>query len=511
MNKSILMIAALVMASVACAAQKPNIVYILCDDLGYGDIQCLNPERGKIKTPNVDRLAKEGMIFTDAHTGSSVCTPTRYGIMTGRYSWRSRLQSGVLSGISDPLIAPDRLTVPGLLRQNGYATGMVGKWHLGMTLPLKKGKASGNKDALTPESNDVYDAAKKIEDSPITRGFDTYFGISASLDMHPFAFIENDHFTQQPTAIKKWVRSGPAAPDFEAVDVLPTFTKKAVEYIEQQSKLDKPFFLYLPLASPHTPIVPSKEWQGKSGLGDYGDFVMQTDWTLGEIMKATEKAGIAKNTLIIFTSDNGCSPAAGIDKLQEQGHFPNGDFRGHKADIWDGGHRVPFIARWPDVIKAGSTTKQITCLTDLMATCAEITGAKLPDNAGEDSFSFLPLLKGEEKPIRETVIHHSIGGLFALRSLEWKLEICAGSGGWSSPKDAEALKAGLPPIQLYNMISDYKETKNVVAENKAIVDSMTQQLETLVTNGRSTPGAKQTNDVPVNIRKEAKAAKKGKK
>ena len=498
------LLALIILASAVCAAQKPNIIYVLCDDLGYGDIQCLNPERGKIKTPNADRLAKEGMIFTDAHTGSSVCTPTRYGVMTGRYSWRSHLQSSVLSGISAPLIPPERLTVPGFLRQNGYATGMVGKWHLGMTLPLNK-KMAAKDNAV------AYDATKKIEDSPITRGFDTYFGISASLDMPPFAFIENNQFTQQPTVTKKWQRSGPAAPDFEAIDVLPTFTKKAVEFIEKQSKQAKPFFLYLALNSPHTPIVPSKEWQGKSGLGDYGDFVMQTDWALGEVMKAIEKAGIVKNTLVIFTSDNGCSPAAGIDKLQEQGHFPNGDFRGHKADIWDGGHRVPFIVRWPETVKAGSSTQHLTCLTDLMATCAEITGVTLPANVGEDSFSILPLLKGENKPVRESVIHHSISGLFALRNPEWKLELCAGSGGWSSPKDAEALKAGLPPIQLYNMISDYKETQNVEAINKPLVDAMSKQLETLVENGRSTPGAKQTNDVPVNIRKAPKAGKKGKK
>lgn len=509
--KSILMAATFALASVACAAQKPNIVYILCDDLGYGDIQCLNPERGKIKTPNVDHLAKEGMIFSDAHAGSSVCTPTRYGILTGRYSWRSSLQSSVLYGNSAPLIPAERLTVAGFLRQNGYATGMVGKWHLGMTLPLKYGKAPANKDALAAKRIEANDEKQKIEDSPVSRGFEYYFGISASLDMPPFAYIENDRFTQQPTVKKKWVRSGPAAPDFEAVDVLPTFTKKAVEYIEKYAKQDKPFFLYLALNSPHTPIVPAKEWQGKSGLGDYGDFVMQTDWTVGEVMRAIEKAGIAKNTLVIFTSDNGCSPAAGIGKLQGQGHFPNGDFRGHKADIWDGGHRVPFIVRWPEVVKADSTTQQITCLTDLMATCAEITGAKLPENAGEDSFSFLPLLKGEDKPIRDTLVHHSINGMFALRSKAWKLAFCYGSGGWSSPMDWEAMNAKLPPVQLYNMISDYRETKNVEAANRAIVEAMTKQLEALVANGRSTLGAKQTNDVPVTILKEAQAKKKKKK
>jgi len=468
------------LACVSSAAQKPNIVYILCDDLGYGDVQCLNPERGKIPTPNIDKLAKAGMTFTDTHGGSSVCSPTRYGILTGRYAWRSRLQHGVLDGYASPLIAADRLTVASLLKQQGYATACIGKWHLGFTVDGKSGKGSAATGSIT-------------QDGPLTRGFDHFYGFHHARTIE--ALFTDDTVKEQ----------------VEPIDMLPTLTRHAVRTLEEQAATKKPFFLYLALNSPHTPIVPAKEWKGKSGLGDYGDFVMQTDWSVGQVVDAVEKAGIAEKTLIVFTSDNGCSPAAGIDKLQKKGHFPSAQFRGHKADIWDGGHRIPFIVRWPGVIKPGSSCAQLTCLTDLLATCAEITGAKLPDNAGEDSFSILPLLKGEDKPIRETLIHHSINGLFAIRNREWKLEFCPGSGGWSSPKDAEALKAGLPPIQLYNMISDYKETQNVKADNKSLVTAMTQHLETIVSNGRSTPGAKQTNDVPVNIRKEVKAQKKGKK
>ncbi len=374
----------------AAEPAKPNIVYILCDDLGYGDVQCLNPERGKIATPQMDKLAAQGMTFTDAHTSSSVCSPTRYGVLTGRYNWRSRLQKGVLHGFDEPLIAPNRLTVAGLLKQHGYTTACIGKWHLGLGIP--KGEPS-----------------PKIPAGPISCGFDSFFGIAASLDMPPFAFIENDHFTEPLTTTKKIQRSGPAAESFEAVDVLPTLTQKAVEFVTQKAKTDQPFFLYLPLNSPHTPIVPSKEWQGKSGLGNYGDFVMQTDWAVGQILAAIDQAGVGNNTLVIMTSDNGCSPAARIPDLQAKGHFPNGDFRGMKADIFDGGHRVPFLVRWPEQVKPGSRSAQTICLTDFMATCADILGTKLPDTTGVDSVSILSALRGTDKaPLRESVVHHSI-------------------------------------------------------------------------------------------------------
>ena len=304
---------------------KPNIAYILCDDLGYGDVHCLGGDRSKIATPNIDRLAAAGMTFTEAHASSAVCTPSRYGILTGRYNWRTHLQSGVLEGFSSPLIDAGRLTVQTLLKQHGYATACIGKWHLGMGISEKH-------------------LDSPIRDGPTTRGFDYYFGISASLDMPPFAFIENARFTESPTTQKKWIRKGAAAPGFEAVDVLPTLTQKAIEYIGKQAKTGKPFFLYLPLNSPHTPIVPTKAWQGKSRLGAYGDFVMETDWAVGEVLATLEKSEVAGNTLVIFTSDNGCSPAAGIPHLEKQGHYPSEHRRGYKADIWDGGHRIPFIA-----------------------------------------------------------------------------------------------------------------------------------------------------------------------
>jgi arylsulfatase A len=490
LSSALVLVALTIVPTCAAAADKPNIVYVLCDDLGYGDVQCLNPTRGKIATPNIDRLAAEGMIFTDAHTGSSVCTPTRYGILTGRYAWRTKLQSGVLGGESPPLIANERATVASLLKQHGYATACIGKWHVGLGF--------GEKMFEQP-----------LTDGPTHHGFDSYYGISASLDMPPFVYLENDRFTEIPTTTKQWIRKGPAAASFEAVDVLPTLTRKAVEYIETQAAARRPFFLYLPLASPHTPIVPTKEWQGKSGLGDYGDFVMQTDWSLGEVVKALERSGVRNDTLVVFTSDNGCSPAAGIGKLEEAGHYPNGDLRGTKADIWDGGHRVPFIVSWPARVKSGSRNDQVVCLTDLMATCAAIVSAKLPDDAGEDSFSFLPALMGTDAvPLREATVHHSIAGHFAIRQGKWKLELCRASGGWSSPKEGSPEAAKLPEVQLYDMAADLGETKNVAAEHPDIVRRLTQLLEKYVADGRSTPGSRQENDATIDVWKRDKAKRK---
>ena len=278
-----LTVAARAAAPARAPASAPNIVYILCDDLGYGDVQSLNLNRGKIKTPHVDRLASQGMSFTDAHSGSSVCTPTRYGVLTGRYSWRSRLQNGVLGGFSPPLIAPGRLTVAELLRSQGYATACLGKWHLGWDWAVKsggsvkKGAGPANVDYTVP-----------IQHGPTSVGFDYYFGISASLDMAPFVFIENDRVTAIPSVEKTFVRKGPAAPDFEAEEVLPILARKAAAYVKERaaaSRQGRPFFLYLPLNSPHAPILPTKEWRGKSGLGDYADFVMETDWAVGEVLR----------------------------------------------------------------------------------------------------------------------------------------------------------------------------------------------------------------------------------
>jgi arylsulfatase A len=387
-------------------------------------------------------------------------------------------------GYSRPLIAADRLTVPAMLKQRGYTTACIGKWHLGMGLP--EGEPS-----------------PKIADGPITRGFDSFFGVSASLDMPPFAFIENDHFTEPLTTTKKWQRTGPAAASFEAVDVLPTLARKAVEFVSTRAKTGQPFFLYLPLTAPHAPIVPSQAWQGKSGLGEYGDFVMEVDWAVGEVLAALDEAGVTSNTLVIFTSDNGCSKVAKIPELQAQGHYPSADMRGSKADIFDGGHRIPFLVRWPERVKAGSRSDQTICLTDLMATCADILGVKLPDNAGEDSVSLMPALLGADKaPLHEAVVHHSINGSFAVRQGKWKLELCADSGGWSPPTPGSEEAKHLPDTQLYNLNAEIGETNNLQADHPEIVARMTKLLEQIVANGRSTPGPTQTNDIAIKLRKE---------
>ena len=493
-------------AAADIAATKPNIVYILADDLGYGDVQCYNPQSGKIHTPNIDRLASQGMRFTDAHTSSSVCTPTRYSTLTGRYAWRTRLQSGVLDGFSTPLIASNRMTVASLLKANGYQTACIGKWHLGMNWQKQ---ADSSADVLTKDKpqktkpGSAVDWLKPILNGPTTLGFDYYYGISASLDMPPFVFIENDRVTAIPTTEKRWQRTGPAAESFEAIDVMPELTRKAAGWLEQRAAEKKPFFLYLAYSAPHTPILPTKEWQGKSGLNAYADFVMQTDAAVGEMMAALERTGQSTNTLVIFTSDNGCSPSANFGQLKAKGHNPSGPWRGHKADIWEGGHRVPYIARWPGLVTAGTTSDETICLSDLLATSAAIIDAKLPANAGEDSVSILPALLGEKttQPLREATVHHSISGLFAIRKGPWKLALCPGSGGWSAPNDQAALKQGLPNVQLYNLTNDPGETNNLQAAHPERVASLTKLLEKYVADGRSTPGKKQTKDVAVNLTK----------
>lgn len=487
---------------------RPNIVCILADDMGYGDVGALNPDC-KIKTPNLDRLAAGGMTFTDAHSSSSVCTPTRYGLLTGRYNWRSRLKSGVLYGYDRRLIEPDRMTVPLLLKAQGYHTACVGKWHLGWDWPtFDGGIADGNKDA-----NNI-DFTKPISNGPTGVGFDYFFGIAASLDMPPYVYVENDRCTDQPTATigkQEFGRAGLSVPGMTAAQVLPDLTAKSVEYIRSRTadkETARPFFLYFPLPAPHTPIAPTKAWQGKSGISKYLDFVMQVDDTVGQIMKAVDTAGVTDNTLFIFTADNGCSPAANIGQMHKAGHRPNYHFRGHKADIYDGGHRVPFIARWPARVKPGSTTDQVACLTDLMATCADITGQALPENAAEDSVSMLPALLGTAtNPLREAVVHHSINGTFSIRRGDWKLELCPGSGGWSFPRPGSPAEKNLPPLQLYNLKHDISETTNLHTKHPDVVDELTELLQSYVDRGRSTPGANQQNNGSVNLRPAAKRKK----
>ncbi len=506
--KMLFAVASLAISHLPTDAGHPNIVYILADDMGYGDVAALNPQC-KIETPNLDRLAAGGMIFTDAHSSSSVCTPTRYGLLTGRYNWRSRLKQGVLYGYDRRLIEPERLTVPGLLKEQGYHTACVGKWHLGWDWPLKKGgTADGDGDA------NAVDFTKPIANGPNSVGFDYFFGIAASLDMPPYVYVENDRCTDQPTiTIEKgeFGRAGLAVPGLTAAQILPDLTNKSVDYIRSRTR-DKnrrqPFFLYFPLPAPHTPIAPTEEWIGKSGINKYCDFVMQVDDTVGQVMAALDEAGVAANTLFVFTADNGCSPAANIPQMHRNGHRPNHHFRGHKADIFDGGHRVPFIARWPEKVKPGSKSDQLVCLTDLMATSAQITGFAIPANAGEDSVSILPALLGTDTgPLREAVVHHSIRGAFSIRSGEWKLELCPGSGGWSHPKPGSRAAKNLPPIQLYNMNQDVAEQNNLHEQYPEVVAQLSELLRGYVDRGRSTPGATQDNNGLVDLRLQAKQEK----
>ena len=490
------------------AAEKPNIIVILADDQGFGDLAANNPQ-SKIATPNLDALAKGGLRFTDGHTSSGVCTPTRYSLLTGRYHWRTRLQSGVLGGFSPPLIAKDRLTVAGMLKQQGYATGCFGKWHLGMSFPLKNGGVADDGGNFSKSFQDAasVDYGRDILDGPVDHGFDTYFGISASLDMPPFVWIKDRRVTEIPSATKTWLRTGPAGPKFEAVDVLPSVMDHTIAFIEAQKKADptKPFFAYVPLNAPHTPIVPTKEFQGSSGISPYADFVKQVDHDVGRLLASLEKQGLAENTLVIFTSDNGCSTAADIPELQKAGHEPSYIYRGNKADLYEGGHRVPFVVRWPAQVKPGVSNALVGQI-DFLATFAEITGASVPATMAEDSVSFLPVLRGDKPEVRQGIVSQSINGSFAIRNGQWKLCLSAGSGGWSSPKPGPE-EAGLPPVQLYDLSKDPGERKNLQAEFPERVAAMKAELEKTIARGRSTPGDDLKNDVEIQLIKKSPAGK----
>jgi arylsulfatase A-like enzyme len=488
--------------------KKPNIIYILADDQGYGDMSCYN-ENSVFQTPGFDRLAAAGMRFSDAHASSAVCTPSRYSILTGRYNWRSALKEGVTVGNSCSLIEKERRTVAHLLQSEGYRTYCIGKWHLGWEWPCKDENIPIHQRLDTSTqvptiAMDQIDFRKPVSGGPVERGFDYYFGIAASLDMPPYVYLENN----LPTAVperefegmqgKKMARPGPISPDFEHIDVLPKLTGKALEKIDEAVEADTPFFLYFPLPAPHTPILPTAQWQGKSGTNEYGDFVLMCDDIVSRVMSKLEELGVADNTIVIYTSDNGCSPAADFEELKACGHNPSYVFRGHKADIFEGGHRVPLLISWPEVISPGSVCNELTCLVDFTATVADILNVKLPDNMAEDSVSNLELWQGLKRrtSLREATVHHSINGSFSIRRGRWKLELCPDSGGWSYPRPDRDNVNGLPPIQLYDLESDIGEQKNVYDNHPDIIEELTSIMTRYVKNGRSTPGKAQKNTGP---------------
>lgn len=486
--------------------RRPNVVVIYADDVGYGDVRCFNPERGKIPTPRIDGLAAEGMRFTDAHSSSGVCSPSRYTLLTGRYHWRSRLQAGIVDPWGPPLIAPDRLTVAGLARQHGYRTACIGKWHLGWNWPIPVGRGDAFKTTLkqkTPATQEQREVWRDVFSQPVgggptTRGFDRYFGTDVP-NWPPFCFIEDDRTVGIPSEflparlLSKLQASnqGPALPGWLLEPILPTLTDRAVAFITDAAGSEEPFLLYMPLTAPHTPLAVNDAWKGKSGLGPYADLVMETDAAIGRVLDALEATGAAADTLVVFSSDNGCAPYVGKPEMEAKGHFPSGPLRGAKADAWEGGHRVPFIVRWPGVVEAGSVCRQLVHQADLIRTLSDVLGATLPDDAGEDSVSLLPLLEGGAAPVREHAVSASVFGVPALRNGGWKYIAAPGSGGWGQGGDQSQ------PVQLYDLTADLGEARNLAADMPDKVAEMQALLQTLITAGRSTPGAAQKNDVDV--------------
>jgi arylsulfatase A len=495
----------------------PHIVILYADDLGFGDVRAANPERGRIPTPHVDRLAAEGMRFTDAHSSSGVCSPSRYTLLTGRYHWRTRLQTGIVGTWGPPLIAPGRLTIASLAKRHGYRTACIGKWHLGWDWPIhpeektlvngfggnRRVRPAEGRDTATPEHRAAWRAvfSRPIPGGPTARGFDSYFGTDVP-NWPPYCFIENDRTVGIPTTLlppgdfrnHRASVQGPALEGWRLEAVLPTLRDRAVAFIEEVARDESPFLLYMPLTSPHTPLAVNEPWRGASGLDSaYADLVMETDAVVGDVLAAIERAGIANRTLVVFTSDNGFAPYVGAGHLEARGHFPSGPFRGYKGDAWEGGHRVPFIVRLPGVTPPGSTCDALVHQADVLATLAELLGDSLPPDAGEDSVSLLPLLRGSIAAVRDHAVSCSSRGVPAIRAGHWKLILGAGGGGFTQD-------AGGSGDWLSDLKTDPGERENLAAREPRRVAALRSAYARLVAAGRSTPGPDQPNDVPVKPR-----------
>lgn len=473
----------------------PNIIYILTDDLGYGDVSVNNPD-GKINTPNIDRFAHQGMRFTDAHTTSAVCTPSRYSILTGRYPWRSRLPVGVLHGYSRTLIEEGQPTVASLLKKYAYHTGVVGKWHLGLDwvpkaqfndaiqLEIRQNKLYGITSDMNP---DQIDFAQPPVHGPLTQGFDYSYILPASLDMPPYCYLENDRLTEQPTGYTNgnkletgytgpfW-RAGLMSPSFSFYDVLPNFTNKAIGFIKKHASTENPFFLYFPMPAPHTPWLATPGFSGKSKAGEYGDYVQMVDDAVGKVLHSIDSLGIADNTMVIFTSDNG--PYWRENFVQKYDHHAAGEFRGMKGDAFEGGHRVPLIIRYPGKVKPGSVSHATTTLANLMSTCVELVGDHSGKFETEDSYSILPVLTGKATEIahQPAVVHSSSKGLFAIRQGSWKLILGLGSGGFTVPSEIKPVPGG-PTGQLYNLEKDIHEDHDLFSQLPEKVNELSELLE----------------------------------
>lgn len=479
---------------------KPNIVIIYTDDQGYGDVSALNAN-AKFRTPNIDKIANEGVVFTDGHSSDAVCTPSRYTLLTGRYSWRTSLKKGVLNADGPCLIEKNRMTIATMLKQQGYSTAMVGKWHLQMDFVGEKGKGR--------------DWSQPFKEGPIEHGFDYFFGIAASMNFGVLTFLENNRVLDPPVLYTKkkmdvtprTYRMTPpykteiakgnveVAPSFNDELVLETITGKAVEYINKSAsdaKNNKPFFLYFPLTSPHLPHCTHPDFQGRSKCGNYGDFMVETDYRVGQVLDALKANGLEENTLVIFSADNGAETNYEYQR-DTYDHWSCMNFKGGKRDIYEGGHHVPFLMRWPNVIKAGSVVNAPVCQSDYFATIADIVGGEIPDNAAEDSYSLYPLVKNESSKKYESnraVIHHSFTGHFAIRQGKWKLNMLRGSGGSLKPKMIIP-EDGDATYELYNIEKDPGETNNLYFEQPEIVKELKSKISEIIKSGRSTKGLPQ--------------------
>lgn len=471
------------------AADNPNVVFILADDLGYGDFSCYGAT--KIQTPNCDRLAKEGMRFTDAHTPSAVCSPTRYATLTGRYCWRTWLKNWVLQANHPLLVEQDRLTMGKMFQQHGYYTGCVGKWHLGWT----------------NEINPVFNG--EVKPGPLEVGFDTYFGVPFShnspLPLQVFmrdrriVGLEDGEDYRDKEVMKRTVR--------RLEDTMTGLSKEAVAFVEKNK--DRPFFLYYPTTNIHFPVTPHERFRGKTEAGIYGDFVAELDWAVGEMLDAIDRLGLADNTIVVLTSDNGARPRNDMN-----GHQCNGPWRGTKRTIYEGGHRIPLIVRWPGKVTPGTESAETVCLTDFMATFAKMLGHELPEDAAEDSYDISAVLFQQpyKSPIREATVHHSVNGTFAIRQGDWKFIESAGDGDYENPHGIwfqNCYKDGFPnrdpdtgeylpliynirtePLgdsgrQLYNLANDPVETENLIEKHPEIAERLQKLLDSYRDVGRS--------------------------
>ena len=506
MNTRILSVICVTVLQIAAAAgdeQKLNLVILYADDMGYGDLNIQNPN-SRIPTPNLDQLARSGTRFTDGHSSSGICTPSRYALLTGRHHFRKF--HGIVGALGKSVLARDRITLPEMLQQKGYATACVGKWHLGwdwnsLKKPGAKARPVSENSKRMVWPHDAFDWDKPIPDGPLAHGFDYYFG-DAVINFPPYCWIENDRVIKHPdttliqvenvTKEGNWeARPGPAVKGWDFYDVLPTLTKKGVEYIDSRAASRQPFFLYFPLPSPHAPIVPNERFQGKSKAGGYGDFVCETDWCCGELLRALKRNGLESNTIVIFTSDNGPERYA-YPRDRKFEHWSSAPLRGLKRDIYEGGHRVPFIIRWPGVTKSNGICDGLVSQIDLMATLADYVDFELPKNAAEDSHNLLPFLRGKSTTSpRKTHVHNTNKNRYAIRHENWLL--IKGVDGYHSRgfenwlNDRNYPSDDSQSVELFDLTKDIGQKNNLAGNHPDLVEMLAGKLEAIKTQGYSAP------------------------